>query len=261
MSAALLVFAKVPQPGRVKTRLCPPLAPEQAAALYEAFLLDALDRYAAWAAAPGGPAVRLYLGGGGEEKGRGGDEEGRRRGDEGSRPHPLLLSPSPGSDRTGPLAPVPAAVSVHRQRGDGLGERMLRAFVETFAAGHDRAVVVGTDHPTLPTAFLGLAFDALSDPLTAVLGPSDDGGYYLLGLNEVVPDLFDMDYSHDEVFSDTLDRAMQADLTPVVLPAHYDVDDGPALARLVGEWRSGADVGPRAAVLLRTLTEGGALAG
>ena len=221
---ALLVFAKVPEPGRVKTRLCPPLTPAQAAGLYDALLRDALDRYAALAAAPGGPAVRLHLAG-------------------------AAVVP-PGL--------VPAGVEVLPQRGDGLGDRMLRAFVAAFAAGYDRAVVVGTDHPTLPTAFFGLAFDALADPMTAVLGPSEDGGYYLLGLNDVAPDLFDMAYSsHPAVFRDTLDRVMELDMTPVVLPEHYDVDDGPALARLAAEWRGGADVGVRTSAMLRTLTEGG----
>ncbi|MDT0633134.1 TIGR04282 family arsenosugar biosynthesis glycosyltransferase [Rubrivirga sp. S365] len=217
--SALLVFAKVPEAGRVKTRLCPPLAPEEAAALYDAFLRDALDRYAALGAAPGGPAVRLYLTGAARE----------------------------------PAGLVPPGVSVHPQRGRDLGERMLRAFVETFAAGYGRAVVVGTDHPTLPDAFFGLAFEALEDPMTAVIGPSSDGGYYLLGLNEVTADLFDMAYSHDAVFEDTLARVMDNDLTPVVLPAHYDVDDGDALDRLVAEWRGGAEVGPRTARLLQTL--------
>ena len=234
---ALLVFAKAPEPGRVKTRLCPPLTPRQAAALYDAFLRDALDRYAALAAtasgatasgvgpgAAGGLAVRLHL---------------------------------DGAARVPDW--VPPGVEVLPQRGDGLGERMLRAFVQAFAAGHDRAIVVGTDHPTLPTEYLGLALDALDDPLTAVLGPSDDGGYYLLGLNDVAPDLFDMDYSHPDVFADTLDRVMELDMTPVVLPGHYDVDDGPALARLAAEWRGGADVGPRTAAMLQRLTETGAL--
>ena len=69
-----------------------------------------------------------------------------------------------------PAGLVPDGVSVHPQRGDGLGARMLRAFVETFAAGHPRAAIVGTDHPTLPDAFFGLAFGALAEPMTAVLG-------------------------------------------------------------------------------------------
>ena len=217
---ALIVFAKVPEPGRVKTRLCPPLADGEAAALYDAFLRDALDRYAALGAAPGGPAVRLYLAGAARE----------------------------------PAGLVPDGVGVFPQRGRDLGERMLRAFVETFAAGHPSAVVVGTDHPTLPDAYFGLAFDALAEPLTAVLGPSDDGGYYLLGLNEVAADLFDMAYSHGSVFDDTIERVVENGLAPVVLPAHYDVDDAAALGRLVAEWRGGAEVGPRTAALLETLT-------
>jgi rSAM/selenodomain-associated transferase 1 len=220
------VFAKAPEPGRVKTRLCPPLTPGEAAALADAFLRDALDRYAAWAG-PTGAAVRLHLAGGG------------------------LAGAPPGA---------PPGVSVHRQRGAGLGERMLRAFVEAFAAGHPSAVVVGTDHPTLPLDFFDLALGALREPMTAVLGPSTDGGYYLLGLNEVAPDLFDMAYSHGAVFDDTLARAAGAGLAPVVLPAHYDVDEAADLARLRDEWRAGADVGRRTAQVLQTLTDRGRLA-
>ena len=219
MSPALIVFAKVPEPGKVKTRLTPPLAPEEAAALYDAFLRDALDRYAALSAAPGGPAVRLYL----------------------------------GAAERAPADLVPAGVDVFRQRGRGLGERMLRALVETLAAGHPSAVLIGTDHPTLPDAYVSLALDALAEPLTAVLGPSDDGGYYLLGLNEVVPDLFDMAYSHASVFEDTLARVAEAQLSPVVLPAHYDVDDADTLGRLVEEWAAGADIGRRTARALSGL--------
>ena len=222
--SALLVFAKVPRPGRVKTRLSPPLTPVQAAELYDAFLRDALDRYQAWSR-QSGAEVRLHLA---------------------------------GAARV-PDGLVPDGVEVLPQRGDGLGARMLLAFVQAFAAGHDRAVVVGTDHPTLPVAFFDAALSALDDPLTAVLGPSDDGGYYLLGLNDVAPDLFDMRYSHPDVFADTLDRVMELDMTPVVLPPHYDVDDGAALARLAGEWRGGADVGPRTARMLETFDESGAL--
>ncbi len=224
--SALLVFAKVPEAGRVKTRLSPPLTPAHAAALYDAFLRDALDLYRDWGRRAG-VEVRLHLA---------------------------------GAARV-PDGLVPDGIEVRPQRGADLGERMLMAFVQAFAAGHDRAVVVGTDHPTLPLAFVDAALDALDDPLTAVLGPSDDGGYYLLGLNDVAPDLFDMRYSHPDVFADTLDRVMELDMTPVVLPSHYDVDDGAALARLAGEWRQGADVGARTAAMLQTLTEAGALAG
>lgn len=215
--AALVVMAKAPRAGHVKTRLCPPLAPAEAAALADAFLRDALDVFAAWA--PGaGASVRLYL------------------------------------DAEPPAGLAPDGVTVHRQAAGGLGARMLRAVVESAAAGARRIVLVGTDHPMLPPAFLSLAVDALAHPRTAVLGPTGDGGYYLLGLNEIVPHLFAMDYSHDRVFADTLDRAAEAGLAPVVLPPHDDVDDAAGLDRLAAAWRGGADVGAVTARFLQTLT-------
>ena len=222
----LLVFAKVPVPGRVKTRLTPPLTPEQGAALYRAFLLDALDAFADQAAGRadplglGGPvSVRLYL-----------DEE-----------------PPPGL--------VPDGISVHRQAGDGLGARMAAAFLTAFRDGHDRIVVVGTDHPTLPLPFLGEAFRQLAEPMTLAVAPSDDGGYVFLGLNEFAPALFAMRFSHDAVFADTLGAAMASGLQAVLLPEHYDVDTIGDLARLAGEWSAGAAVGARTDSALRALTE------
>ena len=226
--AALVVFAKRPEPGHVKTRLVPPLTEAEAAALYDAFLRDGLARYAAPGAfgeATGeAVAVRLYLAG------------------EGALPDDV----------------VPAGVTVHAQRGDGLGARMQRAFLETFADGFGRVAVVGTDHPTLPLAFLGEAFRALEAPRTAVLGPSDDGGYYALGLNDLpadAPGLFAMRYSHAGVFDETLARLLGAGLRPVVLPPWYDVDDAADLRRLLADWRAGADVPPRTANSLKALLE------
>lgn len=223
--ACLLVFAKVPRAGYVKTRLTPPLSPEWAARVYEAFLKDALDAYADQASG-GDPllmaepvAVRLYL------------------------------------DIEPPADLAPEAVSVHRQMGDGLGSRMAGAFASAFASGYERVVVVGTDHPTLPLALMGEAFRQLREPMTCVLSPSDDGGYVFLGLNDLAPDLFDMPFSHERVFADTVDRALASGLTPVVLPGHYDVDDGEDLARLLREWRDGTHVGERTHRLLGELSK------
>lgn len=228
MSAALVVFAKVPRTGRVKTRLAPALGAAGATALYDAFLRDALDLYASAAAGPafadpfglGAPvAVRLYL-----------DEPA-----------------------AAPSGLAPPAVTVHAQRGEGLGARLGRAFAETFAAGHTSAVVIGTDHPTLPPAFVGEAVRASRAPMALAIGPSDDGGYYLLGTGELAPGLFDMDYSHPAVFDDTLQAALDAGLTPTILPPHYDVDDRDALRRLIAEWERGAQVGPRTDAALREI--------
>ena len=224
--ACLLVFAKVPRPGRVKTRLSPPLSPAWAARLYDAFLRDALDVFAAQATGAADPlgmdeplAVRLYL------------------------------------DREPPPDLAPPAISVRRQRGSGLGERMAGAFAEAFADGFERVLVVGTDHPTLPLALLGEAFRQLCAPLTCALAPSDDGGYVFLGLNDLAPALFDMRFSHGSVFNDTLREATAGGLAPVVLPGHYDVDDGEDLAALVAEWRAGAPVGARTAGALAALVD------
>ena len=212
-------------PGQVKTRLSPPLSQEEAASLYAAFLGDALEAYAAGDAFGLGEsvAVRLYLAG----------------------------AESPRS--TAGLAP--GSITTHRQKGDGLGPRMLRAFAETFAAGFERIVVIGTDHPTLPPAFVGEAFRALSEPFTVALGPSADGGYYLLGLNELYSRLFEMEYSHGGVFEDTLERSVEEGARPVVLPEWYDVDDMESLRRLVREWRAGAPIPPHTQSALKALLE------
>lgn len=211
---ALIVFGKVPRPGHVKRRLTQLLSPEDAAALYEAFLRDALDAYVE---ADSETSVRLYL------------------------------------DGVPPEGLVPSGISVHRQTGTGLGERMGNAFAEAFRDGCERCVIVGTDHPTLPMAYVRSAFDMLHTPMTAVIGPARDGGYYLLGLNELSSWIFDMEYSHDEVFSETLERLQECDLTPVVLPEHDDVDTPAHLKRLVSAWENGELVGRRTANVLDSL--------
>ena len=198
MARALIVFAKTPEPGRVKTRLTSFLHPGEAAVLYEAFLADALAQYQQLDA-----DVRLYASPGGA-------------------PFPSSL--------------VPDGVSLHRQEGAGLGDRMQRAVLDSFAAGYHAAVIVGTDHPTLPSAFVDAAFDALAQPLALTIGPSEDGGYYLIGMNDFYPEVFeDMTYSHAHVFDDTLDRAGRTRATITVLPVWYDVDTPGDLQRLVDD--------------------------
>ncbi len=214
--AALVVFAKVPEPGAVKTRLVPPLSFADAAALYTAFLTDALAGFATL-----GVPVRLYL---------------------------------PPSDATLPAGIVPPGVSTHTQRGDGLGDRMDAALTETLAAGFARAAVIGTDHPTLPLATVSEALGALATPGTVAIGPSADGGFYLLGLDRPRPALFaGMTYSHDRVFERTRARAVADGARLLILPPWYDVDDAESLARLVAEWQAGASVGPRTSDALTRL--------
>jgi len=113
---------------------------------------------------------------------------------------------------------------------------MLFAFLETFKAGYERIVIIGTDHPTLPTMFLEMAFDALKERYGMVIGPTDDGGYYLLGMNEWYPEVFEnMTYSHPEVFQQTLDRMEETNATITILPEWYDVDLPKDLSRLIAD--------------------------
>jgi rSAM/selenodomain-associated transferase 1 len=196
MNAALIVFAKVPRAGNVKTRLTPVLTPEEAARLYESFLRDALEQYEDL-----GADVRLYF-----------------------------APPLPET----PLAGVPDEVTIATQEGDGLGARMKNAIRETLDNGYDRAALIGTDHPTLPIGFVRQSFAALGPRRSVCIGPSEDGGFYLLGMNAYYPELFEgMTYSHDSVFSDTLARMGDIDARLTVLPQWYDVDTPAMLERMV----------------------------
>ena len=196
MSTALIVFARRPKPGAVKTRLTALLTSEEAAQLYEAFLRDALNQYQALDV-----DVRLYF--------------------------------SPPVESI-PEDLIPEGVSLHQQQGPGLGARMKIAFVESFAEGYEKLVIIGTDHPTLPTAFIEQAFEALEQSFSICIGPSDDGGYYLLGMNDFYPEVFhDMRYSHVDVFEQTLERASRTGAHLTVLPPWYDVDTPDTLRRLI----------------------------
>jgi len=191
----LLVFAKVPRPGRVKTRLCPPLGAEQATRLYAAMVGDAIEAYASL-----GFSVRVYV------------------------------APDPDPF---PAELLPPRVTVHTQMGVGLGERMLHALEDAFSDGAERAVLIGTDHPTLPLAYITQAFEAVSSPETVVLGPTLDGGYYLVGMSRSYPELFmGMTYSHPGVLEETLDRATATDASVTLLRSWYDVDDVASLQHL-----------------------------
>ncbi len=213
----LIVFAKPPAEGSVKTRLVPTLTSRQAADLYRCFLYDSLDQYKRI-----DQTVRLYFG------------EGEIPAD---------------------LPDVTSGMTIHRQVGDGLGRRMANAFLESFAAGFNAAVIIGTDHPTLPDGFLDLAFDALVAPMQIVIGPSEDGGYYLLGMNHFFPAVFeDMEYSHSDVLRQTLERIQRTTAEITVLPVWYDVDTPEALDRLRRDLREDPKVAPRTARFLEELS-------
>ena len=218
MKSCLIVFAKKPEPGKVKTRLTSLLSPQWAARLYEAFLIDALNQYAVL-----DPDVRLYV-------------------------------VPPMAEMPGDM--IPDGVTLHEQSGQDLGARMQHAFVESFMAGYQKAVIIGTDHPTLPDVYIQEAFDQLNEPYTVVIGPSDDGGYYLMGMNEYYRQPFvDMSYSHRRVFKDTLDRIDLTGAQSVILPEWYDVDTPEALRRLVDDLAQIADPPVRTTQIMHELMD------
>jgi rSAM/selenodomain-associated transferase 1 len=190
------VVAKAPRPGVTKTRLCPPLTPDQASLLACAFLTDSIAN-----ATLAGLTPRIVCRGATEQ------QELRR------------------------LAGLLTQVSI--QSGEGLGDALEGAFREGLADGFTVVAVLGADSPTLPAPVIREAFAALTDGQDVALGPAEDGGYYLLAARGVHPWLFrDMPWSTGGVASETLRRARALGLRTHALPAWYDVDDAASLARL-----------------------------
>jgi rSAM/selenodomain-associated transferase 1 len=193
------VVAKAPRPGEAKTRLCPPLLPDQAAGLAAAFLLDTVVKVQ-----QAGVAARLICRDAAEKA--------------------LLRARFDGL--------APAVV----QRGEGLGDALESAFRFGLADGFSAVGVLGSDIPTLPVAVIRDAFAAVAGGADVALGPADDGGYYLLVARRPHPALFrDMVWSTSSVARETLVRCRALGLRVDVLPNWYDVDDGPALDRLKTE--------------------------
>jgi hypothetical protein len=125
----------------------------------------------------------------------------------------------------------PAGIGYFEAWLPDFGACLLKAMQTLFSMGHDSAVVLNADSPTLPTALLAETADVLARPGDrAVLGPSTDGGYYLLGLKQVHRRLFeDIEWSTERVCSQTLQRAGQLGLDLHQLPVWYDVDDAAAV--------------------------------
>lgn len=128
------------------------------------------------------------------------------------------------------------------QRGDNLGDRERGVFEDLFGSGFSPVVMLGADLPTLPATQIQAAIDHLqADQNQVVLGPSEDGGYFLIGLarstpGTAVPDLFsNIRWSTEWTYADTVDAAERCGLSVKRLPTWYDVDDATGLARLRAE--------------------------
>jgi len=192
----LLVVAKQPAAGQTKTRLCPPLTSATAAALYECFLCDTLD---VMRMTPDVTRCIVYL----------------------------------PEDAAGYFHELAPDFTLSCQQGSDLGERLDNLLTEALSQGATAAVVMDSDSPTLPAAYLTAAFVHLQKGADVVLGPCDDGGYYLIGLKQPQPRLLrEVPMSTPTVLHDTLILAKALHLRVALLPTWYDVDTAAELQRL-----------------------------
>ncbi len=189
MSNGLIIFARDPLPGRVKTRLAASVGDRAAADIYKEMLqevlktvrqLSSVETVVYWAAA----------------------------------------------EESLPFLAERYRLPSRRQSQGDLGQRMLAAFGEMFAGGCRLCCIIGSDAPDLPQSYIQDAYHMLAEQRTdVVLGPSRDGGYYLLGMRKVWPQIFaDIPWSSAEVLPQTLAAARDSGLTAALLPEWQDID-------------------------------------
>ena len=202
---AMAIMAKAPRAGKVKTRLAPPLTLEQSAALNICFLKDTAEGLAELAGADG------------------------------------MVCYTPVGDEAAFDGLLPEGFALIAQRGDGFGERLRAATEDILACGFGAVCLIDSDSPTLPAFALERAVEELAKPGDrVVLGGSDDGGYYLIGLKRVHPEPFErISWSTNVVYEETVDRIREARIELVEMPTWYDVDDAATLAVLEQELLDG----------------------
>jgi rSAM/selenodomain-associated transferase 1 len=204
-AGVVVVFAKAPHPGLVKTRLCPPLDPVQAADLYAHLLDDVLETTDRFARDAGYEAV---------------------------------LTVHPAEARPELAARAPRGFRVIAQHGASLADRMTWAVAEAAAGGADRILLRGSDNPALSLAHLRAAARGL-DEHDLVVSPDLDGGYGLIGVRAPWPGLFDHPMSTHTVLDETLANAARLGLRVERLEASFDVDRVEDLSRLARAHRGG----------------------
>jgi uncharacterized protein len=229
-SCGIAVMAKASVPGRTKTRLVPPLTFEEAAAFNTAFLQDVAANILT---ASNRTNISGYMAFG--------------------PPESVAFFESM----------LPPGIRLIESWLPNFGDCLLHAITRLLSSGHEAAVVLNSDSPTLPTSLLADTACILARPGDrAVIGPSTDGGYYLLGLKAAHRRLFeDVDWSTERVARQTMERAREIGLPIHVLPPWYDVDELEALkllhAELCGGRSFAADLrshqAPRTAALMRAL--------
>lgn len=198
-SSVVVIMAKDPAPGRTKTRLTPPLSPQDAARLYEAMLGDTITLVSSVR------GVRLAL----------------------------AITPASALERWRPRLPADALLLA--VDGATVGVCLSEATRRLFDAGFSHVIAINSDGPTLPPARIEHA-DVLLEGTDVVLGPSDDGGYYLIGVRHPWPGLFSgINWSTAGVMAQTLERVATLGRTVALLESWYDIDTAADVERLQAE--------------------------
>lgn len=197
-------MTKQPRAGQVKTRLTPPLTPEEAATLNICFLRDINGSISITATKSKARGFAVY-------------------------------TPEGAAEAYTEI--ITADFKLLPQRGEALGERMIFAMEDLFRLGFASVCLIGSDSPTIPPQVFTEAVTILAGPeKTVVLGPTEDGGYYLIGLNRRQSALFqDIAWSTERVLEQTCERARLLRLKVHLLPTWYDVDNHETLGRLCEE--------------------------
>ena len=199
LSTALVVMAKQPRTGYTKTRLCPPFSPQQAAEFYEALLRDT------FALASSLSEVRLAV----------------------------AYTPALSKDYFQQVTPQDTLL--FPVEGANIGACLAQATEHLFSAGFSRVMALNSDGPSLPRDYLLQAISLLEDH-DVVIGPGEDGGFYLIGLRKFCAEIFqDISWSTSQVLSQTLARAEALSLHAALTPTWYDVDTAHEAARLASE--------------------------
>ena len=222
---ALVIMTKAPQPGRSKTRLVPPLSYDEAADLARALLVDQLENLARF------DGARLFI----------------------------AFTPENAAGFFEGF--ITQGFTCFPQRGQSLGERMSHAFGHLFGNAFQNIILIGSDLPALPLALFEHAYDLLEKSAAdVVLGPSADGGYYLVGMNRMNTTIFDdIRWSRNDVLAQTIQKLAEVGLKHELLPERYDIDTAHDLGRLQSERSRGEVLMKNTFALLNQLKQRGKL--
>lgn len=210
MNRAIIIMTKIPRAGNVKTRLQPFLTPAQSAEIAAVFLQDS-------------------------------EEKAQKICDK------TIIAFTPPEKKDDLFNFVSSKNTFIAQSGKDLGERMFNAFEFAFENGSDSVVMIGTDSPGFPAVFIERAFNFLENS-DAVLGESEDGGYYLIGLKTLRKEIFEnVEWSSPETFVQTVRNIENCGLSLTCVPKWHDVDFPEDLRRLKTELLENPKLAPKTA--------------